>query len=103
MKYVFKQNSVPFLYKNIVNLYITYKLNTWSKDLITDFTLGNCLLAVVKLTKNADPDKYKYSSYNIRFDSCSQFSWTDGGEGKMLFLELIIVLLCILMVEIKIS
>ena len=29
------------------------------------------------LTKNADPDKYKYSSYNIGFDSRSEFSFTD--------------------------
>ena len=38
-----KQKSVSFLHKNIVNFYISYKLDTWSKDLNTDFTLGNCL------------------------------------------------------------
>ena len=27
----------------------------------TDFNLNNCLFVPVKLTKNADPDKYKYS------------------------------------------
>ena len=53
-----------------------------SKDLDTDFTLGNCLFGVVKLTKNADPDKYKYSGHDIGFDSRSQFSWTDGSNGK---------------------
>ena len=31
----------------------------------TDFTLNNCLFGSVKLTKNADPDKYNYSSYDI--------------------------------------
>ena len=25
-----------------------------------DFTLDNCLFGAVKLTKNADPDKYEY-------------------------------------------
>ena len=34
----------------------------------TDFTLINCLFGFVKLTKNADPDKYRYSNYNIGFD-----------------------------------
>ena len=57
----------------------------------------------MKLTKNADPDKYKHSGYGIGFDSRLQVSWTDENNGKMLsFLEVIIVLLCILIIEIKI-
>ena len=65
------QKSVSFLHKN-----------TLSKDLDKDFTLGNCLFGAVKLTKNTDPDKYKYSSYVLRFDSGSEFLWTDGSYGK---------------------
>ena len=38
-----KQDIVSFLHKNIVNLYITYELDAWSRDLNTDFTSGNCL------------------------------------------------------------
>ena len=53
-----------------------------SKDLDKDFTLGNCLFGAVKLTKNTDPDKYKYSSYGIRFGSGSEFLWTDGSYGR---------------------
>ena len=49
---------MSFLHKNVVNLCISYKLGTWSKDTNTDFMLGNCLFGAVKLTKNADPDKY---------------------------------------------
>ena len=30
-------------------------LDKWSKNLHTDFTLGNCLFEAVELTKNADP------------------------------------------------
>ena len=41
-----------------------------------------CLIRAVKVTKNADPDKYKYNGYGIRFDSRSQFSWTGGTCGK---------------------
>ena len=48
----------------------------------TDFTLKNCLFGFVELTKNADPDKYKYSSYGIGFDSRPGFSFTDGSVGK---------------------
>ena len=70
-----KQKSVSLLPKKIVSLYITYKLDKWSKDLNTEFTLGNWLFRAVKLTKNADPDKYKYSSYDIGFNSVTEFSW----------------------------
>ena len=51
------------------------------RDLNTDFTLSNCLFGSVELIKNADPDKYKYCDYIVRFDSCSKFSLTDGSMG----------------------
>ena len=36
----------------------------------------------MKLTKNADLDKYNYSGYGIGFDSFSDFSLPDGIMGK---------------------
>ena len=36
----------------------------------------------VKVTKNADPDKYSYSGYGIGFDTCEEYSLPDGGVGK---------------------
>ena len=48
----------------------------------THFTLDNCLFRSVKLAKNADPDKYKYSGYGIGFDSHSEFSLPDGRMGR---------------------
>ena len=44
----------------------------------TNFTWNNCLFGSVKLTKNVDLDKYKYSGYGIGFDSPSKFLFTDG-------------------------
>ena len=35
-----KQDSAPFICGNAVTFYISYKLDTWSRDLNTDFTLG---------------------------------------------------------------
>ena len=35
--------------------------------------MGNCLFGAVKLTKNADLDKYQCSGYGIGFDARSQF------------------------------
>ena len=52
------------------------------RDLNTDFTLNNCLFGSVKLTKNAEPDKFGYSGYGIGFDSHSEFSWTDVSFGN---------------------
>ena len=49
----------------MVNLFIVYKLDTWSRNLNTDFTLVDCLFRAVKLTKNANTDKYNYSDYSM--------------------------------------
>ena len=57
-------------------------LYRWPRDVDTDFILGNSLFVSVKLTKNADPDKYKYSTYNIGFDSGSKILITDGSMEK---------------------
>ena len=66
----------------MINLYISYTGNPQLRNLNTDFTLSNCLFGSVKLTKNADLDKYKYRGYGIGFDSCSEFSFTDGSFRK---------------------
>ena len=76
--------------KKVINLYMPYILSPWLRILNTDFTLENCLFRSVKLTKNADSRKYKYSCYGTGFDSRSEFSYTDGiVEKKSLLLELI--------------
>ena len=66
----------------IINLYISYRLDTWSRDLNTDFTLGNCLFGAVKLTTNADLDKYGCSAYDIGFDARSQLLFPDGSWAE---------------------
>ena len=68
--------------KKVMNIFISYILNQWLRDLNTDFTLGNCLSGSVKLTRNADPDKYVYSGCDIGFDSRSEFSLPDGNMEK---------------------
>ena len=72
--------SIP---KKLINLYISYTLGPQLRNLNTDFTLGSCLFGSVKLTKNADLGKYKYTGYNIGFDSCSEFLFTDGSYRKI--------------------
>ena len=55
-----------------------FELHTWSRGLYTDFTLKNYLFGSVKLIKNADVEKYKYSGYGIRFNSQLYFSLPDN-------------------------
>ena len=71
--------SIP---KKVINLYISYTSCSQLRNLNTDFILGNCLFGTVKLTKNTELDKYKYTGYGIGFDSRSEFLFTDGSYGK---------------------
>ena len=49
-------------------------------------TLVNCLFGAVKLTKNPDIDKYKYSGYGIGFDRKGMFSIGNGfGKNVIIF------------------
>ena len=73
-------------FKKVVNLYISYRLTPWLRNLNRYFTLTNCLFGSVKLTKNADPDKYKYSDYGRGFDSRSEFLFTDGSMRRNVFI-----------------
>ena len=55
--------------KKVINLYISYTPNRQLRNLNTDFTLGNCLFGSLRLTRNADLDKYKCNGYGTGFGS----------------------------------
>ena len=68
------------LHGDIVNIYIVYEI-TSNYNASNYPTLENCLFGSVKLTKNADIDKYGYSGYEIGFDK--KVSLSIGNEiGK---------------------
>ena len=71
-----------YIPKKVINIYISYTLYPWLRNLNTDFTLSNFLFGSVKVTKNDDPDRYKYHGHGIRFNSRSEFSFTDGSMRK---------------------
>ena len=77
-----QEDTKTFTPNSVVNLFIVYKLDTWSQDLNGDFTLKDCLFGSVKITKNADSDKYSYSRYEIGFDSRSLFWIPNFDQGK---------------------
>ena len=49
-------------------IFILQESGKWSRDLISDFTLKDCLFGGVELAKNDDPDKYVNTGYGIGFD-----------------------------------
>ena len=69
-----KQDKTTFTSKNQGSLFLVHELDTWSRDLSTDFTLKNCFFGSVKLTKNAYLDKCTYRCYAKEFNSRSLFS-----------------------------
>ena len=58
-----EQDKITFNHEKSVNIYIVYDLKSNLNNF--DPTLENCLFGAVKLTKNSDIDKYKYSGYSI--------------------------------------
>ena len=62
-----KQDEITFNHGKVTNIYNVYEINKSIN--ISDYpTLENCLFGAVRLTKNADINKYKYSGYGIEFD-----------------------------------
>ena len=50
-----KQKNATFTTPNRIFFFIVYELDTWSRDLNSNFTLKDCLFGGVKLAKNSDP------------------------------------------------
>ena len=73
------------LHGDIVNIYLVYEI-TSDYSSINYPTLENCLFGSVKLTKNADIDKYGYSGYGIGFDRNTSFSvGNEIGKNVIIF------------------
>ena len=49
-------------------------MNKICRDLKSDFALGSSLFRSIKLTKDADPDKYSCSGYGIGFNTRIEYS-----------------------------
>ena len=71
-----------YIPKKVINIHISSKLNSWLRNSNRDFIINNCLYESVTLNNNAHPDKYKYSRYDIGFDSYSEFLFTGASMNK---------------------
>ena len=67
--------------KKFVNLYVVYEI-TYFHSIRSYPILTNALFGAVKLTKNTDIDKYKYSGYGIGFDGHGFYSHPSRGTGR---------------------
>ena len=76
-----KEDEAKNTFQKIINIHIVYNLES-NLNYNPDFTLENCLFGGVKITKNADVDKYKYSGYGIGFDGREVFTHPDGSFGN---------------------
>ena len=72
-----KQDTIIYTHRTLVNIYIVYEI-TKNDPLSSHPTLKNCLFGEVKLTKNPDIGKYKYTGYGIGFNSKGKFSFGNG-------------------------
>ena len=75
----FQQNDniiIPNNNKNIINIYVVYKLDPISSTRNTDYTIQNALFGVMKITKNDDYSKNNYTGYGLCFDEGGEFGHT---------------------------
>ena len=72
-------NIIHYTCRYGIILYI-YECSSNTNDF--DFALKNCLFGAVKLTKNADIGKYKYSGYGVGFDARGSFLFPNGSFGQ---------------------
>ena len=78
-----KQDKVTFIHKKVDNIFLVYEINLLPFNVGKDFAFKGSLFWAVKLTKNADPDKYKYSGHGTGFDARARFLLSDGNRfGK---------------------
>ena len=84
----FQQNNVltssndHVINKNVVNIYIVYKLDPLASTRDKNFTIQNALFGAMQITKNTtDNSKNNYKGYGICFDERSEFGHTitEGG------------------------
>ena len=72
---VLTSNNDHVLNKNVVNIYIVYKLDPLASARDKSFTIQNALFGAMQITKNAtDNSKNNYKGYGICFDEFNSTS-----------------------------
>ena len=80
---ILTSNNDHVLNKNVVNIYIVYKLDPLASTRDKSFSIQNALFGAMQITKNAtDNDKNNYKGYGICFDERSEFGHTITEGGR---------------------
>ena len=69
-------NNDHIINKNVINIYIVYRLDQIASIRYTTFTIQNALFEAMQITNYVDTSKYLYKRYGICFDESEQFSHT---------------------------
>ena len=81
---ILTSNNDHVVNKNVVNIYIFYKLDPLASTRDTSFTIQNALFGAMQITENTtDNSKNNYKRYGICFDEGSEFGHTvtEGGRA----------------------
>ena len=87
-------NNDHVLDKNVVNIYIVYKLHPLASTRDKSYTIQNALFGAMQITKNAtDYDKNNYKGYGICFDERIEFSHTitEGGHAHTTYARNVLI------------
>ena len=80
---VLTSNNDNVINKNVVNIFIVYKLDPLPSTRDKSFTIQNALFGATQITKNAtDNDRNNYKGYSICFDERSEFGHTITEGGR---------------------
>ena len=65
-------------FTKILNIYMVYGLDIWSRNTTNNFKIKNCLFGATNIVKYSDKEKYVHSGYRITFDGANSWSFDNG-------------------------
>ena len=71
----------------IVNAYIAYDLDVWSRNPTNNFKFKNYLLGWTSIVKNSDKEKSGFSGYGIKFDSAGWWGFDNGTARNFIIFD----------------
>ena len=70
----------------MVDVYIVYDLDAWSRNTTNNFKFKNCLFGAINVVKYSDKEKYVNSGYGITVDSAGLWSFdNDTARNVIIF------------------